>query len=59
VVGECKAKKKCCKSDPRCKRCPVALRRLEREGYAERLSKRIFLIEVKPPKKVLKAARAR
>jgi len=59
VVGECKVKKKCCKSGPRCKRCPVALKRLESAGFAERLSKRVYLLEVKPPKKALKAARAR
>ena len=53
-----KTKKKCCKSGPRCKRCPVVCKRLTQMGYAERQSKRRFVIEAKPPKKALKAARA-
>ena len=56
---EVKAKKKCCKDSPRCKKCPVVLKRLERAGHAERLSKRRYLLETKPPKKALKAARTR
>ncbi len=31
-----KPKQRCCKSRPRCKRCPVVLKRLEREGLATR-----------------------
>jgi hypothetical protein len=31
-----KAKKACCSSRPRCKRCPLVLKRLERAGLAER-----------------------
>ena len=54
-----KAKKKCCKDGPRCKKCPVVLKKLEKAGYAERLSKRAYVLELKPPKKVLKTARAR
>ena len=52
-----KAKKRCCKSDPRCKRCPVVLRRLERAGHAERTGKRTYAVARKVPKKAMKAAR--
>jgi hypothetical protein len=58
VAKEVKAKRKCCKDTPRCKRCPVVCKRLTAMGYAERQSKRRFVIEKKPPKKVLRAARA-
>jgi hypothetical protein len=34
-VPEVKAKKRCCQSRPRCKRCPVVLRRLAKAGLAE------------------------
>jgi hypothetical protein len=54
-----KAKKSCCKSKERCKRCPVVCRRLEKLGYAERHSKRQWSLIVIPPKRVLAAARAR
>jgi hypothetical protein len=54
-----KAKKSCCKSDKRCKRCPVVCKRLEKLGYAERHSKRQWSLVVIPPKPVLAAARAR
>jgi hypothetical protein len=30
------AKKRCCKSKPRCRRCPTVLKRLERAGLAQR-----------------------
>ena len=52
-----KAKKSCCKSKERCKRCPVVCKRLEAMGYAERESKRRWLLD-SPPKRALKAARA-
>ena len=52
-----KAKKRCCKSRPRCKRCPVVLKRLERAGAAERRGKRRYVVSAK--KRQLKAARAR
>jgi predicted transcriptional regulator of viral defense system len=55
-VPRVKAKKPCCKSDPRCKRCPVVLQRLEKAGYAERVGRRRYVVG-KVPKKVLKAAR--
>lgn len=52
-------KKTCCKDKPRCAKCPVTCMRLEREGYAERETKRKYKVDTKIPKKVLKAARAR
>jgi hypothetical protein len=53
------AKKRCCQSDPRCKRCPVVCKRLEKLGYAERESKRRWTLVALPPKKLLAGARAR
>lgn len=54
-----KAKKDCCKDCPRCKRCPVVCKRLAKEGYFERTSKRVFVPNGKVPKKAIRAARAR
>jgi hypothetical protein len=54
-----KAKPKCCKDDPRCKRCPVVLKRLAEAGLAERESTRRYAVAEDVPKKRLKAARAR
>ena len=52
-----KCKKKCCKSGPRCKRCPVVWKQLARQGYADREAKlRYTVIEV-VPKRAMKAAR--
>lgn len=59
VATVVKAKKKCCKDDPRCKKCPVVLKRLDKAGHAERLSKRNYRFEAGVPKKALKAARTR
>ena len=53
------AKKKCCKDKPRCKACPVVLKRLSDAGYSERLDLRTYKIIAKPKKAVLAAARAR
>ena len=53
-----KPKKGCCRSGPRCKRCPVVMKRLERQGLAERDGKR-FLLAAELRKKQLKVARAR
>jgi len=53
-----KAKKKCCKDKPRCKRCPVVLKRLEKAGYATRLSKTEYVV-VDIPKKAMALARTR
>jgi len=54
-----KAKKGCCRSDPRCKRCPAVLKRLAKRGLAERTGKRSYVLAVHVPKRDLKAARAR
>lgn len=53
-----KPKDRCCKSCPRCDRCPVVLRRLEAQGLAERSKKGRFVVTAKVKKKQLKAARA-
>ena len=54
-----KVKKKCCKSGPRCKKCPAALKKLERRALATRTSKRHYLVSVDATKKDWKAARKR
>jgi hypothetical protein len=53
------AKKKCCKDKPRCKKCPVVLKRLADAGCAERIDLRHYVVDKKLPKKVLKKARGR
>lgn len=53
------AKKKCCKDKPRCKKCPVVLKRLETLGYAERKTQRTYVMIDVVPKSVMKKARAR
>ena len=53
-----KAKKGCCKSRPRCKRCPVVCKRLVKAGKADRQSKRRYVL-IDVTKRDLKAARAR
>ena len=53
-----KPKKACCKSDPRCKRCPIVLKRLAKDGLAEREGKR-YVLAADLRKKQLKAARVR
>jgi hypothetical protein len=50
-------KKKCCKSGPRCKKCPVVWKRLETAGLAVRLDKRTYEPAAKIPGKAFKAAR--
>jgi polyferredoxin len=54
-----KTKRRCCKSRPRCKKCPVVCKRLEKEGLAVRQGSRHYLVELSVGKKALKAARAR
>lgn len=54
-----RTKKKCCKSGPRCKRCPAAMKRLERRGLATRVGKRSYVISLEATKKDLKKARRR
>jgi hypothetical protein len=53
-----KPKRKCCKDNPRCKRCPVVLKRLAKAGYLEKQEGRYVVVNV-VPKKRYKAARAR
>jgi hypothetical protein len=53
------AKKKCCKDKPRCKKCPVVLKRLADADCAERLDRRHYVLDKKVPKKILKDARKR
>jgi hypothetical protein len=53
-----KPRKRCCKSRPRCKRCPVVWKRLARQGYAERESKRRYVVIDVVPKRAAKSARA-
>jgi hypothetical protein len=54
-----KPKKRCCKSGPRCKRCPVVCKRLTKAGLASRRDDGRYLLEPSIRKKALKAARAR
>jgi hypothetical protein len=58
IPREIRTKKKCCRDRPRCKRCPVVLKRLEQAELATRLDRRTWVLEKKPKKKVLRAARA-
>ncbi len=54
---EVKAKKDCCKDKPRCRKCPVTLKRLADAGLAERVDKRTYRVTTQLSKKDLKAAR--
>jgi hypothetical protein len=53
-----KPKKRCCKSRPRCKRCPVVCKRLQHAGLAEKRSDGRYVLSIELRKKQLKAARA-
>lgn len=53
-----KAKKKCCKDKPRCKRCPVVLKKLEKSGHAKRVGPGQYVL-VDVTAKALALARAR
>jgi hypothetical protein len=53
------AKKKCCKDKPRCSTCPVVLKRLSDQGFAERINLRKYKMTGKPKKADLAAARTR
>ncbi|HWH43422.1 MAG TPA: hypothetical protein VNT32_01695 [Thermoleophilaceae bacterium] len=57
-MKEIRSKKKCCKDRPRCKRCPVVIKRLENAGVATRVDRRTWRLDQKPSKKALRAARA-
>lgn len=52
---EVKVKKRCCKSDPRCKRCPVVAKRLSAVGLAQKTGPRTYMIDA--PKKAIKRTR--
>ena len=39
-----KTRKRCCKSRPRCKKCPVVCKRLEQQGLAERGDRHTFVL---------------
>jgi hypothetical protein len=52
-----KPKKRCCKSRPRCKKCPVVCRRLAAEGLAMQGPDGQFVLAAKLKKKQYKAAR--
>ena len=52
-----KPRKRCCKSRPRCKRCPVVMKRLEKQGLASRHGNH-YVVSLDIKKKQLKAARA-
>ncbi len=52
-------KAKCCKDKPRCKRCPVVLKRLEQAGLAERKPAGAYRVDPDLTKKQLKVFRAR
>ncbi|MCP9491687.1 MAG: hypothetical protein MSC31_17710 [Solirubrobacteraceae bacterium MAG38_C4-C5] len=54
-----KVKKVCCKDRPRCRKCPVVLKRLADEGLAIRLDKRRYELLPDLGKKQLRAARKR
>jgi hypothetical protein len=54
-----KPKKRCCKSGPRCKRCPVVCKRLVKQGLAEERTDGRYVLVVDLTKKQLRAARAR
>jgi hypothetical protein len=54
-----KPKKRCCKSRPRCKRCPVVCKRLQQEGLAVKQPNGNFVLSVHIRKKTMKAARAK
>jgi aldehyde:ferredoxin oxidoreductase len=53
-----KPKKRCCKSTPRCKRCPVVCKRLAKQGLAERRKDGRYELSATLRKKQLKRARA-
>jgi hypothetical protein len=57
VPDSIKAKKSCCKDKPRCKRCPVVLKRLSAAGLAERTGPRTYVPAPGLKKKHITAAR--
>ena len=53
-----KPKRRCCKDQPRCKRCPVVCKRLVSQGLAEKLPDGRYRLSVDLTKKRYKTARA-
>jgi hypothetical protein len=54
-----RAKRSCCQDRPRCKRCPVVLKRLHKAGLAEVRRDGRYVVDPDVKKRQLKAARAR
>jgi len=54
-----KPKKRCCKSNPRCRRCPVVCKRLAADDLATRRKDGRYVLVDVLPKKRLAAVRAR
>lgn len=54
-----KPKRRCCGSGPRCKRCPVVMKRLTKRGLAERRTDGKYVIVDVVSKAERKAARRR
>ena len=52
-------KSRCCRDRPRCKKCPVAWKRLESAGLATREDRRVFHGGPELKKKQLAAARGK
>ena len=52
-----KPKKRCCSSRPRCKRCPVVLKRLRKAGLAERDARGRYVVSADATKKQKRQAR--
>jgi hypothetical protein len=52
-----KVKKRCCQSGPRCRRCPVVLRRLAKQGLAHRTGARTWALDPGLRKRDLRKAR--
>jgi hypothetical protein len=57
VAKAVKPKKRCCSSRPRCKRCPVVLKRLRKQGLAERDENGRYTVSPELKKKQLRQAR--
>ena len=52
-----KPKKRCCSSRPRCRRCPVVLKRLRKADLAERDARGRYVLSPDLTKKQLRQAR--
>ena len=54
-----RTKKSCCRDSPRCKRCPVVWKRLEKASHAQRTGKREYHVVNVVTKSAMAIARAR